>query len=138
MGALYQLHMNSQMDADAAAEQEPKSLIRAAAGGDLGAFERLYRRYSPQIYGLCLRLAGVPQTAEDCTQECFVDAWRSLSRFEGRSAFATWLHSIAVRAVCSKHRGLRFRHEVPEPDDGLPEVADAGAESPLDVERAVA
>jgi RNA polymerase sigma-70 factor (ECF subfamily) len=124
--------------ADASRESdEPTGLIRAAADGNLPAFEHLYRRYSPQIYGLCLRLTGIPQTAEDCTQDCFVDAWRSLSRFQGRAAFSTWLHSIAVRAVLSRRRGLRFKHEVPEPETGLPEVSDPGAESPLDVERAI-
>src|SRR5579859_4845858 len=89
---------------------EPTDTIAAAAAGDMAAFERLYRRYSPRIYGLCLRLTGQREAAEDCTQECFVEAWRALARFERRADFGTWLHSIAVRAVLSK-RGLRARFE---------------------------
>jgi RNA polymerase sigma-70 factor, ECF subfamily len=99
-----------------AATAEPLDLVAAAANGDVGAFESLYRRYAPQVYGLCLRLTGQREAAEDCTQESFVAAWRALHGFESRARFATWLHRIAVRAV-----------------------ADANAAAPpLDLERAIA
>jgi DNA-directed RNA polymerase specialized sigma24 family protein len=103
---------------------EPLQLISAAADGDMAAFEHLYRRYSPRIYGLCLRLTGNREAAEDCTQETFIDAWRALFRFEGRSSFSTWLHSIAIRAVLSRRRGLRLKFEVAEPAAGMPEQTD--------------
>ena len=122
---------------DAAAE--PDGLIAAAAGGDLAAFERLYRQFSPRVFGLCLRLTGQREAAEDCTQESFVAAWRALAGFERRSRFSTWLHRIAVHTVLARRRGLRVQYEVAEPATGLPEVADPGSEAPpLDLERAIA
>lgn len=137
MGTLHLLHMSSGLDTSP--DFEPTDLVTAAANGDVVAFERLYRRYSPRVYGLCLRMTGQREAAEDCTQECFVEAWRSLSRFERRSELSTWLHAIAVRAVLSRRRGLRSRFEVAEPDGGLPDRADPAAGSPpLDLERAVA
>jgi RNA polymerase sigma-70 factor (ECF subfamily) len=118
---------------------EPTDLIAAAAGGDLRAFEQLYRQFSPRVFGLCLRLTGQREAAEDCTQESFVSAWRALRGFEHRSRFSTWLHRIAVRAVLARRRGLRVEHEVGEPAAGLPEVADPAADGmPLDLERAIA
>src|SRR5271169_6573284 len=118
---------------------EPLDTIAAAAAGDMAAFERLYRQFSPRIYGLCLRLTGQREAAEDCTQESFVAAWRALRSFEQRSLFSTWLHRIAVHTVLARRRGLRIEHEVPEPASGLPEVADPGsAGPPLDLERAIA
>ncbi len=36
-------------------------------------------------------MAGHPATAEDLTQDTFVNAWRSLPGYEGRSRFSTWL-----------------------------------------------
>ena len=90
---------------DAAAE--PTELIAAAADGDARAFEHLYRLFSPRIYGLCLRLTGQREAAEDCTQDSFVAAWRALAGFEQRSRFSTWLHRIAVHAVLARRRGLR-------------------------------
>jgi RNA polymerase sigma-70 factor, ECF subfamily len=119
-------------------EAEPTALIAAAAGGDLTAFESLYRHFSPRIYGLCLRLTGQREAAEDCAQESFVAAWRALGRFEMRSRFSTWMQRIAIRTVLSRRRGLRFLREVGEPAAGLPEVAAPDGAPPLDLERAIA
>jgi RNA polymerase sigma-70 factor (ECF subfamily) len=135
VGTVQMLQATGAIDAAA----EPTGLIAAAAGGDLSAFESLYRQFSPRVYGLCLRLTGHREAAEDCTQESFVAAWRSLAGFEGRSRFSSWLHRIAVHTVLSRRRGLRVEYEVPEPAAGLPEVADpAGDGPPLDLERAIA
>src|ERR1700677_3617324 len=109
---------------------EPLDTIAAAAAGDMAAFERLYRQFSPRVYGLCLRMTGHREAAEDCTQESFVAAWRALAGFEQRSRFTTWLHRIAVRTVLTRRRGLRLEHEVAEPASGLPEVADPGSAAP--------
>jgi len=120
-------------------EVDTVATIAAAGKGDSRAFERLYGLFAPRVFGLCLRLTGHRETAEDCAQESFVAAWRALGQFEHRSSFSTWLQQIAVRTVLSRRRGLRFRREVPAPEYGMPEVADPGAESPpLDVERAIA
>ena len=120
-------------------DAEPVAVIAAAVKGDLAAFESLYRWFAPRIYGLCLRMTGQREAAEDCTQESFVAAWRSLGRFEQRSRFSTWLQLIAIRTVLSKRRGLNKVHEVGEPARGLVELADAGAGTPpLDLERAIA
>jgi RNA polymerase sigma-70 factor (ECF subfamily) len=85
-----------------------RSLVTAAADGSSAAFEQLYRRHAARVHALCLRMTGNVATAEDCTQEAFVQAWRSLPRFETRSAFGTWLHRIAVNTVLQQ---VRRRHE---------------------------
>lgn len=113
--------------------------LAGAIAGDSGAFEQLYRQFSPRIYGLCLRMTGQREAAEDCTQESFIAAWKALPRFEQRSRFSTWLHRIAVHTVLSRRRGLRNLYEVAEPATGLPDVADPGSGSqPLDIEQAIA
>jgi RNA polymerase sigma-70 factor (ECF subfamily) len=118
---------------------EPTDTIAAAAAGDVAAFERLYRQFSPKVYGLCLRLTGQREAAEDCTQDSFVAAWRALASFERRSRFSTWLHRIAVHCVLSRRKGLRVAYEVAEPLSGMPDRPDPGVGSPpLDVERAIA
>jgi DNA-directed RNA polymerase specialized sigma24 family protein len=53
---------------------EPNEAIAAAVDGDLGAFEERYRLFAPRIDGLCLRLTGQREAAEDCTQESSVAA----------------------------------------------------------------
>jgi len=119
-------------------DSDTEAAIAAAVRGDLGAFETVYREFAPRVYGLCLRLTGQREAAEDCTQESFVAAWRSLGRFEKRSLFSTWLQRIAVRTVLARRRGLRASHEVGEPAEGLPDQPDHGAMPPIDLERAIA
>jgi RNA polymerase sigma-70 factor (ECF subfamily) len=120
-------------------DTQPARLITAAVAGDFTAFEQLYRQFAPRIFGLCLRLTGQREAAEDCTQEAFIAAWRALARFEHRSEFSTWLQRIAIRIVLQGRRGLRVAREVAMPAAGLPEVPDPGSSAPpLDVERAIA
>ncbi len=57
-----------------------------------------------KVYGLCLRMTGNVSEAEDCTQETFIQAWNKLGKFRGDSAFATWLHRIAVNSVLGRIR----------------------------------
>jgi RNA polymerase sigma-70 factor (ECF subfamily) len=117
-------------------------LVRQARNGDVASFERLYRRHEGRVYALCLRMTRSPDRAEDCLQEAFVKAWRSLPTFEGRSAFGTWLHRIAVNQVLSLQRkeGRRPGHlelveERLEPGEDRPRDRDTGAE--MDLEWAV-
>src|ERR1700683_3915634 len=95
-----------------AGDSDTEAAVAAAVRGDLAAFETVYREFAPRIYGLCLRLTGQREAAEDCTQESFVAAWRSLGRFEKRSLFSTWLQRIAIRTVLARRRGLRALREV--------------------------
>lgn len=81
-----------------------RALVERARAGDTRAFERLYREHTGRVYGLCLRMTREPHTAEDCTQETFINAWRALARFETRSSFGTWLHRIAVNVALAKRR----------------------------------
>jgi len=78
--------------------------IRQAQRSDARAFEALYRLHIDKVYGLCLRMTGNVSEAEDCAQEAFIQAWNKLDKFRGDSAFATWLHRIAVNAVLGRIR----------------------------------
>jgi len=116
--------------------------VARARAGDMTAFECLYRAHVGRVHGLCLRMTGHPQTAEDLTQETFVSAWRSLSAFEGRSGFGTWLHRIAVNTVLARGRSPQGRGEVSLTNqDGEDREFESPAEmdtaTPLDLERAI-
>ena len=93
----------------ASAVESGAELVTRASRGDTGAFEALYRQHVGRVYGLCLRMTGQPDSAEDLTQDTFVNAWRSLPGYEGRSSFSTWLHRIAVNAVLAKRRSPQGR-----------------------------
>ncbi len=122
------------------------TLVEAARRGDMRAFERLYRLHSGRVMGLCLRMARRRDVAEDCVQQTFIRAWRNLAAFEGRSAFGTWLHRIAVNEVLTYARNHGTRTEANDADidvDAAVDVArdgsgDVDAGEVMDVERALA
>jgi RNA polymerase sigma-70 factor (ECF subfamily) len=82
-------------------------VVRRAQRGDVGAFESLYRKHAPPIYALCRRMSGDEREARELVQDVFVRAWERLASFRGQSAFATWLHRLAVNTVLEDVRGAK-------------------------------
>ena len=118
---------------DEAGEAERGALpdtVARAQDGDIEAFEQLYRSHVARVYALCLRMHANREDAEDSTQEVFVRAWQRLRGFEGRSAFSTWLHRLAVNVVLDRKRALK--HRLAE----VPASVEETGESPIDRERA--
>lgn len=92
--------------------------VDSAIGGDLAAFERLYRLYLGRIYALCLRMTGHRTEAEEMTQEAFIRAWQKLDSFRGDSAFSSWLHRLTVNVVLASWRAAgRYRQRVVSIED---------------------
>lgn len=118
------------------------TLVERAKDGDTLAFERLYRRLSGRVYGVCLRMARDPAEAEELAQEAWVRAWEGLGSFRGESRFSTWLHRLTVNVVLDHRRRdgrwrERFR-DLPDEDEGR--TAPAPQPPPglrIDLEKAV-
>jgi RNA polymerase sigma-70 factor (ECF subfamily) len=97
------------------------SLVRRAQRGDRGAFDEIVRLHTDRVYAVALRITRNPSDAEDVLQETFLNAYRALDRFGGRSTVSTWLHRIAANAaldVVARRRAARSL------DDGtMPEAS---------------
>ena len=85
--------------------ERDRALVERVIGGDPAAFSEIYESYFPRVYAFTLKRIGDPAEAEDLTQETFVQLYRSLPSFEGRSSLLTWTFGIAHN-VCSRY----FRH----------------------------
>lgn len=94
-------------------------LLRA---GNRAEFARLVTQYSPQIYRLALKMLGSAEDAEDVLQETFIQAFKALPNFEGRSSLSTWLYRIATNQSLMrlrKHQPIQVSvDEEIETDDG--------------------
>jgi RNA polymerase sigma-70 factor (ECF subfamily) len=86
-------------------------LIAAARKGDRAALNRLLTDARPRLLAVALRVVRDRDDAEDVVQEALVKVCRSLSRFEGRSSFSTWLHRIVVNAALDRLRRHGARKE---------------------------
>lgn len=118
------------------------ALVRRAQAGDHGAFAALYRASVGRVYALCLRLEGDVARAEELTQDVFVRAWERLATFRGDSAFATWLHRLAVNVVLGDRRAAWRRERRVQPTHDALVLDGAGiaptAGGALDLDRAIA
>lgn len=83
------------------------SLVAAAKGGDLEAFQELVTRYEGKIYRLAWNITRNKEDAEDAMQDAFMKAFQHLAGFEGGSRFYTWLVRIAVNEALMKLRKRR-------------------------------
>lgn len=113
--------------------------IARAAGGDAQAYERLYRRHVARVHGLARRMIGV-ELADEVTQDVFVRVWEKLDTFQGRSAFSTWLHRVAVNVILGRRAQLgkrRDRFKQDEPTLLRTSTRGARPDIQMDVERAV-
>ena len=92
-----------------------EELAAAAAAGDHDAFATLYRRYRLRLRQFVAWHVGQAgrsgHRADELVQEIFLQAYRSLDRFGGRSRFRTWLYGVA-RNVCLRDRRRRRRRPV--------------------------
>jgi RNA polymerase sigma-70 factor (ECF subfamily) len=79
-------------------------LVAAAQKGDQAAFDALVRRFRPRIYALALHLTGSASDADDIAQDAFVQAYKQMRSFEGRSQFFTWLYRITVNRALNVER----------------------------------
>jgi RNA polymerase sigma-70 factor (ECF subfamily) len=96
-------------------------LVAEALAGRGEAFGTLVERYERAVYHLCLRTMRDTEEAQDCAQEAFFKAFRSLRTFKPGAKFSTWIFSIAYHACCDRlARRKRFT------GDELPDNADLG------------
>jgi RNA polymerase sigma-70 factor (ECF subfamily) len=83
----------------AAALQEPEpDVVRAAAAGDLDAFEQLVRAHQARVWRFLRHLLGDATLAEDVAQETVLRVFQRLDSFSQRSSFSTWVLQVARNA----------------------------------------
>ena len=78
--------------------------------GEAAAFDLLVRERSGEIYGLLFRLTDNREEARDLTQETFLRAFQSITRFRGEADLRTWIYRIAINQARNRWRWWRRRH----------------------------
>jgi RNA polymerase sigma-70 factor (ECF subfamily) len=83
----------------ASAQSMQDDVLALAQAGDEDAFSKLYMQYKRRVISTCMQMVHNFSQTEDLTQETFLQVHLKLNTFRGDSAFATWLHRIAVNIV---------------------------------------
>jgi RNA polymerase sigma-70 factor (ECF subfamily) len=83
-------------------DSEILARIRA---GDRTACDDCVREHAPGVYRLALRLMRDEYDAEEVMQETFMNAFKGIDRFDGRSELRTWLYRIAHNVALTFYSG---------------------------------
>lgn len=97
-----------------------QQLIERVARQDRRAFEMLYDRYAPAVFGLALKTLGDRQIAEEAVQEVFWRVWQRAASFDLNRTFAPWLFGIAHNYCIDELRRRRARPQPVYEDDEHP------------------
>ena len=81
-----------------------EELIRRAKKGDEHAFTLLVKRYESLVYSFAFKMCRDEEKASETWQDTFVNVFRKLHQFDGRSKFTTWLYSIVTNNCRMKRR----------------------------------
>jgi len=87
-----------------------ESIVELVKNGDAEAFGLLVHKYQDRIYSTILNYVSSIEDASDLAQETFVKAYSAMHRFQGTSAFYTWLYRIAINTAIDhlrKRPGVR-------------------------------
>jgi len=87
-----------------AAHPSDEELIKRAKKGDERAFTQLVKKYESLVYSFAFKVCRDEEKASETWQDTFVNVFRKLHQFDGRSKFTTWLYSIATNNCRMKRR----------------------------------
>ncbi len=116
-------------------DRSDEQLMLDYAGGDVQAFEELFRRHGQKLYNLFLRYCGDSHLAEDLLQECFLRVIEARNRYRPESAFGHWLVTIAMNLLRDHHRRIRRRGERAGSETEPEALPHHGANPQLHLER---
>lgn len=116
-------------------------VVQRVQAGDVAAFDQLILKYRERVYAMVYNMTSNREDAADLTQDAFIKAFQSINRFQGQSAFFTWLYRIAVNSAVTHIRRNKLRtffsfNKVRHDDDHVAEVINRLTDK-TDVEREV-
>jgi RNA polymerase sigma-70 factor (ECF subfamily) len=90
------------------AEGEAPALSDPRPAVDPSDFDAVFRRYSPYVARVALRLLGNEAEVDDLVQDVFLEAHRGLDSLREAGALRGWLARICVRRATRRLRRRRF------------------------------
>lgn len=89
-----------------------EELIRGCIKGKESYQFEVYKRYSPKMFGICLRYCASREEAQDVLQDGFIKVFNKIDTFKFTGSFEGWIRKIMVNTAL-RNKYITFRsHEV--------------------------
>lgn len=79
--------------------KDDRKLVKQCKNGSHKAFDDLYAKYSPVLFGICLRYARDYSSAEDILQEAFITIINKIEGYRFEGSFEGWLKRVTVNTA---------------------------------------
>jgi len=87
-------------------------IIERILDGEKSLYEIIVRRFNPYLYKVGRSYNYNHEDTQDLMQETFIDAYKNLLQFEGRSNFKTWIIRIMMNNCYRKKAKSSFKNEI--------------------------
>jgi len=96
------------MSVESADHDALNRLLIQTSRNDEKAFAELYRRTSPKLFGICLRMLHTRSEADEVLQEIYTTVWNRAATFDASKANAlTWLVALSRNKAIDRLRQHR-------------------------------
>ena len=87
-------------------QTDPRELqiVEACRRNDRRAQKLLFDRYKDSMYTIIYRMLGDRDEAADALQEGFIETFKGIHQFQGKSSLGAWIKIIMIRAAIKKQR----------------------------------
>lgn len=106
------------------------ALVKQCLSGDEFSMRALVERFQGMVFGLCFRMLGHREDAEDVAQDVFHRVFRSLHRWDSSRPLKPWLLTIAANRC---RTALQMRTRRPRETEFIELVEDVGIETTGDL-----
>lgn len=87
-------------------------IIEKVINGEKSLYELIVRRFDTFLYKIGRSYNYNHADTQDLMQDTFVDAYKNLSSFQGRSSFKTWIVRIMLNNCYQRKRKSRYKTEL--------------------------
>jgi RNA polymerase sigma-70 factor (ECF subfamily) len=116
--------LSREKDRAAPRDEVGQALVHRWRRGDQAAFADLFRTYRSLVYGVLYHLLPHDPELEDVVQAAFIEVFRSLGSFEGRSKLSSWIARVALHVGYHHLRRRKSRPTDYDADRTIPDLVD--------------
>ncbi len=101
-----------------------RELIQKCQKKSRVAFDELYKKFSPFVYGICLRYCRNNDDAQDLLQECFMKIMDKIADFRFEGSFYAWLRQLTITTALNRIRLKKTYDDYDEDSDVIENEVD--------------